>query len=961
MSRRPSFALALAVALALALAAPPARAQFLTRPHLDWRTVETTHFRIHHPAALAPWMRTFAERIESVHATVTATVGSAPRARIDVVIDDPYNVANGMALASITAPVLYLWPTPPEPGLTLGAHRGWSELLAVHEYAHLAHLTRPSRNPGQRLLWRLLPENVGPIARRAPRWVTEGYATYVEGLLTGSGRPFGVFRPAVLRQFALEGRLPSYPELSASGEFLGGAMAYLAGSAYLEWLVERSGEQSLRDLWRRMTARNDRGFGEAFRGVYGDSPEDLYRRFTVEVTGEALRIEEELRRAGLVEGETIHHRDWAIGTPAISPDGKHLAVALPGREMPGRLVVMETAEQEVPERLARARARALQRDPEDVPAIDTGPRPRRTVATLHPFAGRAHADPRFLGNDRVVVTRAEPLADGAMRPDLFIWSWRDGDLRRVTRGAGVRTPDPSPDGREAVATRCAGGACDVVIVDLATGAVTTLVAGSPLRTWSRPRFSPDGRRIVAAVQERGPWRLAIIERATGSVTEVGHGSSASRYDASFLASGDTVVAISEEGGIPNVVRIDIATGAERALTRVLGAAASPAPGSADGTVYFLRLHGRGHDLARVRADSEVASIIALDPARFPAAPVSPAAPADTFTTAPIPPSRAYGLGPRQHRFLPAASGGGDWLSFGATIVGTDPVGRLSWTLQGAYAEEGGWRGGVLGAEYRRWRPWLGLDAFHVRHDPSLHDDALIATRELDASYTGGGASIRLVRQLGWRRESYRIGGSGGRLELRDGSDASARTLGFAELELAARAFAPTTLEATLLAHGSTGSTLDERWSRATGTVGLAVHRNALGIEAEASGGLVSDDAPAFEQFVLGGEPPPLTDGAIFSQRIAIPALPFAARGGDRFAMVRGAITGGGFEPYYLLANVGDLSGRWNRVIGVEQEVATDAIPLARLPAVRAIAGAGYSLDAPARREWRLYFFASVRP
>ena len=953
--------LALAAGLALALAPRTAPAQFLTRPHLDWRTVETTHFRIHYPRSLEPWTRTFAERVEAVHTAVTAAVGSAPDARIDVVIDDPYNIANGMAIASITAPVLYLWPTPPEPGLTLGAHRGWSELLAVHEYAHLAHLTRPSRNRGQRLLWRLLPENVGPIARRAPRWVSEGYATYLEGQLTGSGRPFGVFRPAVLRQFAVEGRLPAYGELDDSRAFLGGAMAYLAGSAYLEWLVRRSGEQSLRDLWSRMTARNDRSFVEAFRGVFGDEPEDLYRRFTVEVTGEALRIERELRETGLAEGETIRQRDWAMGAPAVSPDGEHVALSLPGRLRPGRLVVMETAPADVPARVTRARERALERDPEDVPAIDTGPRPRRIVATLHAFDGRVHVEPRFLPHgESVLVTRSEPLADGTLRPDLFVWHWREGGVRRVTHGAGIRTPDPSPDGREAVATQCTGGACSVVIVNLATGAVTTIAEGTPFRSWSKPRFSPDGRRIAAAVQNRGPWRLAVIDRVSGAVTYVPRPDSANRYDAAFTAAGDALVAVSEAGGIPNIVRIDPQSGTEQSLTRVLGAAAAPAPAT-DGRIYFLRLHARGLDLAWVHVDSAVATPVALDPGRFPAAPVLPEAPADTFAIAPLAPSTSYGLGPRQHRLLPAASGGGDWLNVGATLIGTDPVGRLSWTLQGVYADDGGWRGAALGAEYRRWRPWLTLEAFHVRHDPSRHEESLLSTRALDAEYSAGTLSARLVRQLGWRRERYRVGGSGGRLALQDASEPSTRTLGFAELELVARAFAPTTLEASVSAHASAGSTMHAAWTRAIGTAALEARHEDLGIRAEGTAGRVSSDAPSFEQFLLGGEPPPLMDAAIMSQRVAIPALPFASRGGDRFVVARGSLTGGGFEPYYLLANVGDLSGRWNRVIGVEQDVETDAIPLARLPAVRAVAGAGYSLDAPARKTWRLYFFASVRP
>ena len=39
-------------------------------------------------------------------------------------------------------------------------------------------------------------------------------------------------------------------------------MAYLLGSAYLEWLEERGGPGSLRKLWARMTARAPRGFGD---------------------------------------------------------------------------------------------------------------------------------------------------------------------------------------------------------------------------------------------------------------------------------------------------------------------------------------------------------------------------------------------------------------------------------------------------------------------------------------------------------------------------------------------------------------------------------------------------------------------------------------------------------------------------------------------------------------------------
>src|SRR5204863_262157 len=134
----------------------------------------------------------------------------------------------------------------------------WGEVLASHEFAHIAHLTRASRNTFMRRVWAALPANLGPIALNAPRWVVEGYATYVEGRVTGSGRPHGAWRPAFLREWALEGQLPTYGQLDASPTYGGDEFAYLAGSAYLEWLVQRQGDSSLVYLWRRMTARRTR-------------------------------------------------------------------------------------------------------------------------------------------------------------------------------------------------------------------------------------------------------------------------------------------------------------------------------------------------------------------------------------------------------------------------------------------------------------------------------------------------------------------------------------------------------------------------------------------------------------------------------------------------------------------------------------------------------------------------------
>ena len=75
----------------------------------------------------------------------------------------------------------------------------------------------------QRALAHVLPLN--PITLAAPRWVIEGYATVVEGRLTGSGRPASSIRAAILRKWAVSGRLPSYSQLDSDRRFAGMSMA----------------------------------------------------------------------------------------------------------------------------------------------------------------------------------------------------------------------------------------------------------------------------------------------------------------------------------------------------------------------------------------------------------------------------------------------------------------------------------------------------------------------------------------------------------------------------------------------------------------------------------------------------------------------------------------------------------------------------------------------------------------
>ena len=1000
MALRPCFPLALAAAFGVA---SELGAQRYTRPDQPWVTYQTAHFRFHTPRDLAEWTRDVAERMEGLRGAELRVVGHVPSSVTDVLVDDPLNAANGSAYPFLDAPAVFLWPVPPGPRSYIGNTRGWGELLAAHEFAHVAHLTRPSRNPRQRLLRALLPGQVGPVATRTSRWVWEGYATYVEGVLTGSGRPHAPLRAAVLRRWALDGTLPTYGGMSGSAGYMGGSFAYVMGSAYLEWLGATRGDSSLTALWRRLSARVNRPFEAAFVGVYGDGPATLYERFVADLTVAAAADRARLDSAGRVDGELVQRLNRSTGDPAVSPDGRRIAIEVANADGPSRVVVWRagadaTRDTAADSAYARAQRRLLKRDPEDVAAVRTYPFPRTATATLEAVNGRSHHDPRwFADGRRVLVWRSELTADAVVRPDLFVWDTRTGALRRVTHAAAVRDADPAPDGRSAAAVRCARGRCDLVQVDLASGALRTIVAGTFTRTWTRPRWAPDGRRLVAPVQDGARWRLAVVDVATGAYTYVTPDDAAERYDAVFTADGVSLVYTSERGGVPNITRLPIGGGgaaAERSLTRVTGAAFAASPSAAEEAVYFLDLTPHGLDLRRVVPDSTPVrgDVVDLTTAptllpRTPAAAVQRAAAAsppvavDTFAVGLLR-SHPYGAGPRHYVGLPFGSATPDGFAAGLQLASLDPAGRLTWLLQGVASDPRPWHGASLRAAWRGLPATITGELFTASQ--GLNDRTRLAggapgesmlavrTRYSAAAVFASGERRLLTAASSGRapdvRLTGRVGLVAGRIRQDESSQAGPTT--------AATGRRLATAEAALNAgvergeHGvygafggqvASGRTDAANWRRGIVSAAVGAYGPQYGARLDGSYAAAVAGTPTYERPAIGGAAPGLFDPGVLSQRIIFPALPTGYLTGTRAATARVAVTGASLTPYAATLAAGDRARSWTHVVGVEARTATPFLPFARAPQSRLVAGIAEILSGPLRDHTRGYVSAAFTP
>jgi hypothetical protein len=949
------------VVLALCAAAlTSAAAQDPMRPWINWRTVETQNYRIHFPSEYERWSIDVARRVEAVDSAIGKLVGYTPPKRIDVVVHDPYTVSNGYVIPELGHITSVWWATPPDPRSDVGNYQSWGEMLAAHELTHVAHLTRPSRNFARRALWSLLPAAVGPIAQNSPRWVIEGYPTVIEGQITGSGRPNGVWRPAFLRQAAIEGRLPSYGAMNGSPTFRGQSYAYMNGSAYLEWLLKREGDSTLVHVWRRMTAVTKRTFDQAFSGVYGEGPAALYGRHVAELTTDAMRAKTDLERAGIRDGELVQQLNWETGDPAISFDGNRVALSIRERNKPSRLVVWNTERDSV--RTTRRREPTRVRDPQDVPDRSFQPAPRREVRVLTAVNGNPFLYPRwFADNRRVMVTRWTGRADGTSGPDAYIWNTASGVVSRVTKNESVLQADPSPDSREAVAMRCHQGHCDIVRLYFAIGSVTSLLEGSPTVSYHRPRFSPDGQKFVAAVSDSGRWRLIVADRDGKNVRRVGPTDGANRYDAQWTVGSDSLVVVSERGGVPNLELIAL-SGGTRTITRVTGAAVAPEVNREDHSIWYLSLHARGFSVRRIAKDAPLAdTVVTINAANYGFAGVQQM----ISTPLGLRPGRIaeeYGAGPAGSRWLPSAFGSPDGAGASLTLFRGDIVGRLGTTVTASYGQPGTFRGASIRTMWRYMRPAIEIGYHQFEHRPSRVTGAVFGMDSLDAR----GFQIVAAASQSWRREGWRIGtrvgAAGGNIDPWITAFRQ-RVLGFADFDVQLRQMGATRGAVERFRFHVSQGTMRSPFRRVLATVQLSSLGSGFPLEFSGTMGRIRGTFHPFEEFSLGGAPSIAMDSSVMTQRWPMPVLPTGTVRGRALEAWRVA-----FPWRYTFYAEGASLGRntgdfrtWNRAIGVETKVSTMPIPVAFAPAAQVRVGMGFSIDNPYKHRFRAYAAVRLEP
>lgn len=288
-----------------------ARAQLIGEVPLQ--QVVTPHFSVIHPPRLEGYARRVAAAAEAVRGAVVGVVGNQPP-RTYILVGDETDQFNGFATV-FPYPVIRIWATFPQPGLIGVQWQDVLEVLLVHEYTHIAHLTTHADDPLSQILGRYPGSNT---ARIPPAWFIEGYAVYLESTLTSGGRVADSTTRTLRAQIAREGE---WPTLSDAGigpleRYPGGNTRYSFGGGFVAYLVDKYGEEGVREVIRTY---NHTGFdfSEAWQIALGKRLEPLWEEWKRQELARARAEAEALRRTGLPQAERLS----AGSSPAWRSDG----------------------------------------------------------------------------------------------------------------------------------------------------------------------------------------------------------------------------------------------------------------------------------------------------------------------------------------------------------------------------------------------------------------------------------------------------------------------------------------------------------------------------------------------------------------------------------------------------------------------------------------------------------------
>lgn len=666
----PFLAMRVLLVLMAWLTSPSARADY--DPRLKFYTLETARFRFHYQAGYEAMAREAAQKGEASLTVVESLLGQKVRTKIDIVLSDDTDDANGSATV-MPYPVVRLFAVAPDNLSILAEYDDWILQLIGHELTHIVHLSTMGGLPKA---FNLIFGQIMMPNQLQSRWFIEGLAVEVESRLSAGGRVHADMVDMVLRSEFVDNRLTRLDQaLNGPLQWPQGNAFYLHGGRFLTWLSAHYGPDVLKRVSqhyaaapipyamnRSMIAVTGRGYDELWR----DFQSDLAKEYGAQLAPITQRR----------EGRPLTRRgQYNEGARYLSD---------------GRIFYFNRALHSLP---AARLISADRSEDENLSQITSG------AVTARPFAD-GHA----------VMSQSEVSRNFYNYQDLFDYDLSGKSYRRLTHGLRAREPEVSADGSYVYFIQNRTGHSRLMRAAMVRDHEGERVLSAPQVVWEMmptksasewqmytPRLSPDGRWIALSVHRPpGQRDLALlhIDPVSGQVLEVSWLTNDSALDGNpvFSPGGETLYFHSARGHIYNIYAMDLATRTVKQVTNVLTGAFAPDISPDGKRMVYQHYSANGFDLYEMDLQPEQF----LTPVQSPefttqdiARPQTAEWPWQRDVAAGVSLGKVKPYTPPAVTLLPRY-----WLPFlsqdalgmvvGITTSGIDPLGRHAWALQAGY-------------------------------------------------------------------------------------------------------------------------------------------------------------------------------------------------------------------------------------------------------------------------------------
>jgi Tol biopolymer transport system component len=501
--------------------------------HYGWSSITSDHFEVYFCPGLDSLAMRVLDLAEKTDAMLSRRMGHALGRRVPLIL---YGSHNDFSQTNVT------------PELIDAGTGGFTEALRnrvvlpfTGSYEDLRHVLVHELTHAFMFDMLYGGSAAALIARQSffsvPLWFAEGMAEYFSLGMEPNAEMF-------LRDGIIEGYLPPL-------KYSGGYLVYKQGQSAISFLVDRHGEERLRDVLRRI--RQSRNFERAFQrgvGMPVEKFDEQWRAWLRKEYWPTVATKEDPEQFGRRLTDHRHDESNLNTAPAVSPQGDRIAYFSDRRQYTD-VYVMSALDGKVLRRVVRGERNAqFEAIPSFRSSLTWSPDGRRLALTaksagrdvlyiVDPQKGKALK--RFeLPCDALYYPAWSPVGDSIVvagvkdgRSDLWLVHAADGATRRLTDDSyDEKEPTWTPDGRritfasdrlapvvlQPLRHEKAYGSYGIFDLDLAGGLVTRVL--DTFGDDHAPAWSPDGRRLAFISDRGGAPNIFLYDREDSTFTQL---------------------------------------------------------------------------------------------------------------------------------------------------------------------------------------------------------------------------------------------------------------------------------------------------------------------------------------------------------------------------------------------------------------------------------------------------------